>query len=193
MAYLIEQERVDVSFGNARAVHNIIMDAIFKKGMKSRQDIPELFLYSILDQEDFQKENLLKEDVKSPMDQLNELVGLKELKEAVETYISFVKMQKIRRDNNLPSVPIQLHSVFTGNPGTGKTTVAKIYSELLKEIGILKRGHLVVAGRADLIAGFVGQSAIKTKKKIREALGGVLSLMKPILYSAKIIKIMGKK
>jgi SpoVK/Ycf46/Vps4 family AAA+-type ATPase len=83
-------------------------------------------------------------------------------------------MQTLRKEHNYPSVPIQLHSVFTGNPGTGKTTVAKIYAELLKECGMLKRGHLVVVGRADLIAGYVGQSALKTKKKIQEALGGVL-------------------
>jgi SpoVK/Ycf46/Vps4 family AAA+-type ATPase len=71
-------------------------------------------------------------------------------------------------------VPIQLHSVFTGNPGTGKTTVAQIYAELLKECGILKRGHLIIGSRADFVAGYVGQTAIQTKKKIREALGGVL-------------------
>jgi SpoVK/Ycf46/Vps4 family AAA+-type ATPase len=88
--------------------------------------------------------------------------------------VSFVKMQQLRRERGLPIVPIQLHSVFTGNPGTGKTTVAKIYAELLKECGFLKRGHLMVASRADFVAGYVGQTAIKTKKKIREALGGVL-------------------
>lgn len=102
-------------------------------------------------------------------------------------------MQTFRREHNYPSVPIQLHSVFTGNPGTGKTTVAKIYAELLKECGMLKRGHLVVVGRADLIAGYVGQSALKTKKKIQEALGGVLLSMKLILYFEKIIKITVKK
>ncbi|MEH6955749.1 AAA family ATPase [Neobacillus drentensis] len=64
--------------------------------------------------------------------------------------------------------------MFTGNPGTGKTTVAKVYAELLKECGILKRGHLIVASRADFVAGYVGQTAAKTKKKIKEALGGVL-------------------
>lgn len=174
LGYLIEQERVDTTFGNARTVQNLIMDAIFRKGTRIEPDTPELFRYSILVKEDFQKEinNVL--DRKSPMEKLDELIGLKEVKEAVQTYISFVKMQQIRREQGLPSVPIQLHSVFTGNPGTGKTTVAKIYAELLKEVGILKRGHLVVSGRADFVAGYVGQSAIKTKKKIREALGGVL-------------------
>ncbi|MGG3689234.1 AAA family ATPase [Caldifermentibacillus hisashii] len=174
LAYLIEQEQVDQTFGNARAVHNLIMQAIFQKGFQKQSTQPEIFFYTVLDENDFKKPAKNEQDSLSPMEKLNKLVGLKEVKDAVQTYISFVKMQTLRREHNYPSVPIQLHSVFTGNPGTGKTTVAKIYAELLKECGMLKRGHLVVVGRADLIAGYVGQSALKTKKKIQEALGGVL-------------------
>ncbi len=172
LAYRIERERVDASFGNARTVQDIILQAIFHKGANVGEDA-DLFSYTVLDKDDFLIEKPSIES-RPPMQRLNELVGLNEIKEAIKTYISFIKVQKQRRDKGLPSVPIQLHSVFTGNPGTGKTTVAKIYSELLKEIGILKRGHLIVAGRADLIAGYVGQTALKTRKKIREALGGVL-------------------
>jgi SpoVK/Ycf46/Vps4 family AAA+-type ATPase len=174
LAYLIEQEQVDHTFGNARAVHNLIMQAIFQKGFQKQSTQPEIFFYTVLDENDFKKPAKNEQDSLSPIEKLNKLVGLKEVKDAVQTYISFVKMQTLRREHNYPSVPIQLHSVFTGNPGTGKTTVAKIYAELLKECGMLKRGHLVVVGRADLIAGYVGQSALKTKKKIQEALGGVL-------------------
>lgn len=174
LAYLIEQEQVDQTFGNARAVHNLIMQAIFQKGFQKQSTQPEIFFYTVLDENDFKKPAKNEQDSLSPMEKLNKLVGLKEVKDAVQTYISFVKMQTLRKEHNYPSVPIQLHSVFTGNPGTGKTTVAKIYAELLKECGMLKRGHLVVVGRADLIAGYVGQSALKTKKKIQEALGGVL-------------------
>ncbi|WP_042337987.1 AAA family ATPase [Bacillus andreraoultii] len=172
LTYLIEQTQVDHTFGNARAVHNIIIQAIFRKGSVEKSGVPNLLNYAVLHKEDFQSDE--EQVTKEPMVKLNELIGLKAVKEAVQTYLSFVKMQTYRREHNFPSVPIQLHSVFTGNPGTGKTTVAKIYAELLKECGMLKRGHLVVAGRADLIAGYVGQSALKTKKKIREALGGVL-------------------
>ena len=174
LAYLIEQEQVDQTFGNARAVHNLIMQAIFQKGYQKQSAQPEIFFYTVLDESDFKKTFTDEQHSLSPMEKLNTLIGLKEVKNAVQTYISFVKMQTLRREHNYPSVPIQLHSVFTGNPGTGKTTVAKIYAELLKECGMLKRGHLVVVGRADLISGYVGQSALKTKKKIQEALGGVL-------------------
>lgn len=114
------------------------------------------------------------ESEKNGIEHLDGLVGMNKIKQEVRSLISFVKVQQLRRENNLPIVPLQLHSVFTGNPGTGKTTVAKIYAKILMELGLLKRGHLIVTGRGDLVAGYTGQTALKTKKKIREALGGVL-------------------
>ncbi|KKK37319.1 stage V sporulation protein K [Mesobacillus campisalis] len=167
----IERERVDDTFGNARSVINIIQDAIFTKGAKVGEEM-DVFTYSLLERDDFALEpDGDKEDAR---EQLSQLIGLNVVKEEVQSLISFVRMQQLRRDKGLQAVPIQLHSVFTGNPGTGKTTVAKIYAQLLKDCGILKRGHLIVGSRADFVAGYVGQTAIKTKKKIREALGGVL-------------------
>src|SRR3954469_4226561 len=169
----IEKERVDSSFGNARTVRHLILDAIFHKGAVSySDDHKDILHFSVLEKRDFIIDDV---EVKvDPQQKLNRLVGLTNVKEEVHSIISFVKMQKLRREHGLPVVPIQLHSVFTGNPGTGKTTVAKIYAELLRECGMLKRGHLIVASRADFVAGYVGQTAGKTKKKIREALGGVL-------------------
>ena len=167
----IEKERVDDTFGNARTVRNIVLDAIFKKGSQAKSN-ENIMSYTLLEKEDFESEE--EEKLMNPRDQLDRLIGLETVKKEVQHLVSFVKMQQVRRERGLPVVPIQLHSVFTGNPGTGKTTVAKIYAELLKECGFLKRGHLIVASRADFVAGYVGQTAIKTKKKIREALGGVL-------------------
>ncbi|RFU68444.1 AAA family ATPase [Bacillus sp. V59.32b] len=168
----IEKEKVDDTFGNARTVRSIVMDAIFKKGAHAPLEDEEILTFTLLKTEDFQISET-KPEV-PPEKRLEKLVGLPEIKDEVKALVSFVKMQQIRRHQGLPAVPVQLHSVFTGNPGTGKTTVANIYSELLKETGMLKRGHLIVASRADFVAGYVGQTAIKTKKKIREALGGVL-------------------
>ncbi|MEH6988456.1 AAA family ATPase [Cytobacillus firmus] len=167
----IEKERVDDTFGNARTVRNIVLDAIFKKGSQAKSN-ENIMSYTLLEKEDFESEE--EEKLMNPREQLDRLIGLETVKKEVQNLVSFVKMQQLRRERGLPVVPIQLHSVFTGNPGTGKTTVAKIYAELLKECGFLKRGHLIVASRADFVAGYVGQTAIKTKKKIREALGGVL-------------------
>ncbi|MFJ5762174.1 AAA family ATPase [Neobacillus sp. NPDC093182] len=168
----LEQERVDDTFGNARSARNIVLDAIFKKGSDHPISNEDILTYTLLDKKDFCVEK--DEHRESPFEKLERLIGLTQLKGEMETLVSFVKMQQFRKEKKLPTVPIQLHSVFTGNPGTGKTTVAKIYAELLKECGMLKRGHLIVASRADFVAGYVGQTAGKTKKKIREALGGVL-------------------
>lgn len=170
----IEKERVDESFGNARTVKDIVLDAIFKKGASfTEEDSNDLVDFTVIDKEDLEQEEKVKHD-KSPFEELDELVGLSELKEEVKTLSSFIQVQQLRREKGLPTVPVQLHSVFSGNPGTGKTTVANIYARILKETGLLKRGHLIIASRADFVAGYVGQTAIKTKKKIKEALGGVL-------------------
>lgn len=168
----LDRERVDDTFGNARTVRNIVIDAIFKKGSNKEVTEENILEYMLLNKEDFLIDK--EESEESPHEKLDRLIGLEALKVEMRSLISFVKMQRYRMKKGLSPVPIQLHAVFTGNPGTGKTTVAKIYAELLKECGILKRGHLIVASRADFVAGYVGQTAGKTKKKIREALGGVL-------------------
>jgi SpoVK/Ycf46/Vps4 family AAA+-type ATPase len=167
----IEKERVDDTFGNARTVRNLVLEAIFKKGSSPTEE-DDFSAYTLLEKQDFEAPS--NPSAEKPLDRLNALVGLDTVKSEVTSLIAFVRMQQLRKEKGLPAVPIQLHSVFTGNPGTGKTTVAKIYAELLKECGMLKRGHLIVSSRADFVAGYVGQTAIKTKKKIREALGGVL-------------------
>ena len=108
------------------------------------------------------------------MEKLDALVGLENIKQNVKSLINYVKIRKLRVENELPNPPLSLHMVFMGNPGTGKTTVARILSELYKAIGVLSKGQLIEVDRSGLVAGFVGQTAIKTSEVVNSALGGIL-------------------
>ena len=114
------------------------------------------------------------EPEEDPMETLDGLIGLTTIKEDVKELTAFVKVQKARQEQGLKSVPVSLHLVFTGNPGTGKTTVARIIAQIYKQIGVLSKGQLVEVDRSGLVAGYVGQTAIKTQEQIAKAKGGVL-------------------
>ena len=108
------------------------------------------------------------------MEQLDSLVGLETVKKEVKNLINLVKVRKLRKENDLPVPPMSFHMVFLGNPGTGKTTVARLISGLYVAIGVLSNGQLVEVDRSGLVAGYVGQTALKTQEVIQSALGGVL-------------------
>ena len=109
-----------------------------------------------------------------PYKELDELIGLDQVKEEVRSLANFVKVQKQREAKGLKTPKMSFHLVFTGSPGTGKTTVARIVARIYKDLGVLKKGHMVETDRSGLVANYVGQTATKTNAIVDSALNGVL-------------------
>jgi len=177
----------DQSFGNARLVHSIIDEAKMNLGIRLvRQYKPNKItkkLLSTIKAEDIEELEIDKQSEKLHLDidnnllyeaqkELDNLIGLIEIKQEVQ---DLIRLTKYYRESNRDILrAFSLHSVFLGNPGTGKTTVARIIGKVYKALGLLERGHLVEVDGSDLIAGYVGQTSLKTKELIKSAMGGIL-------------------
>lgn len=107
-------------------------------------------------------------------DELESLIGLAGVKQNVLTLLNMIRVNEMRQELGMKATPVTHHLVFTGNPGTSKTTVARLLAEIYRELGVLSKGHLVEVSRHSLVGGYVGQTAIKTQKVIEESIGGIL-------------------
>lgn len=127
-------------------------------------------------QSEERKDSVQRHDVLEgdPMEELESLTGMPEVKQEVKSLANFIKVQKQREAKGLKTPQVSYHLVFTGSPGTGKTTVARIIARIYKDLGVLKSGHLVETDRSGLIAEYVGQTGIKTNHLCDSALNGVL-------------------
>ncbi len=177
----------DRTFGNARFAYGLIDEAKINLGARIMKDsdLEELTKAQLsnlkdVDIEDINNsstdkklnleidENLLKEAIS----ELNELTGLTTIKQEVK---ELAKLSRFYKENNRDILKaFSMHSVFLGNPGTGKTTVARIIAKVYKALGMLERGHIIDADGGDLVAGYVGQTSLKTKELIKKAMGGIL-------------------
>ena len=177
----------DYTFGNARFAYSLIDEGKMNMGLRlmKRDDVNELTNeeLSVITSEDIRKIESIKskskvkipidnELLKEATDEMNTLIGMNEIKNEVNELIKLVRFYKETGKNVLNK--FSLHAVFSGNPGTGKTTMARIFGKLYKALGLLERGHIIETGKEGLVAGYIGQTALKTKEKIEDAIGGIL-------------------
>lgn len=171
----------DKHFGNGRIVRNTLENLIkYQSDRLAEEENVTVDMLKEITMEDIQK-SLPIEDIvvtgdklERVMDELNSYVGLKNIKEHIKSLVNMIKTNQKREEMGLPVKQLSYHAIFSGSPGTGKTTIARILGKIYQTLGILKKGHVIEVDRSGLVAGYVGQTEEKTNKVIDQALDGIL-------------------
>ena len=180
--YIFDKKRMQDNFGNGRYARNLMEHAIQQQSVRllaeseSVEDIRNRELFLIVEEDISALEEGLVEERETGIakKELEEMIGLTKVKEVIGKALANFKLKKLCMDKGIIKDNVSLHMVFKGNPGTAKTTVARLFAEILKDEKVLSSGKIVEVGRADLVGRVVGSTAPLVKKRFREAQGGVL-------------------
>lgn len=191
----ISTQMIDENFANARTARNILEDAVREKAFRIGDEPSSKDELTTLDSIDFGVDLnfTARDNIKELEEELDNLVGLEEVKDIIKGILNSLELKYKKEKMGIESSDISLNMIFSGSPGTGKTTVARIVAKLLKAMGILKKGHLVEVTRGDLVGEYVGQTTPKTLDKIKEAYGGVLFIDEAYSLNGKTANDFGKE